>query len=73
MPAEIINLRKARKARKRFEKARAADINRAAHGVSKAERNTIADAKARRERLLDQARRSATDPASDNDDRNGHR
>ena len=36
--AEIINLRRARKAKARADKERKAEENRAAHGVAKAER-----------------------------------
>jgi hypothetical protein len=38
MTAEIINLRRARKARARAERTRRAEANRLAHGLSKAER-----------------------------------
>jgi hypothetical protein len=37
--AEIINLRRARKAKDRAEKAKAADANRVSHGTSKAVRD----------------------------------
>ena len=45
--AEIVNLRRARKAKTRAEKDRAADANRAKHGVAKPERDL---AKAREEK-----------------------
>jgi hypothetical protein len=45
--AEIVNLRRARKAKGRSEKEREADANRAKHGVAKPERDL---AKARAEK-----------------------
>jgi hypothetical protein len=45
--AEIVNLRRARKAKSRAEKDRAADANRAKFGTAKSERNL---AKARAEK-----------------------
>ncbi len=45
--AEIVNLKRVRKAKARGEKERAADANRAKHGVPKAERDL---AKARAEK-----------------------
>ena len=54
--AEIVNLNRARKARDReAEQARAA-ANRAAHGRTKAERKADAEARAKRDALLDGAR-----------------
>ena len=51
--AEIVNLRRVRKAKQRAERAAAADDNRVRHGVSKAERK-LAEAKREKEkRALD--------------------
>ena len=49
--AEIVNLRRARKAKARVEKEREADANRAKHGVAKPIRDLAKarDAKARRD------------------------
>jgi len=47
MPSEIVNLRRARKAKSRKDKAALADANRVKHGVAKPVR---ALAKARREK-----------------------
>jgi hypothetical protein len=47
MPGEIVNLRRARKAKSRKDKAAQADANRVKHGVAKSSR---ALAKARREK-----------------------
>jgi len=47
MPGEIVNLRRARKAKSRKDKAALADANRVKHGVPKSSR---ALAKARREK-----------------------
>ena len=53
--AEIVNLRRVRKARQKAEDAAAADANRARHGRTKAER-TAAEAEAERlRRVLDGA------------------
>jgi uncharacterized membrane protein YccC len=54
MTAEIINLRKARKARQRAEKDAAAEANRARHGRTAAERK-LAEA----ERKIEQRRADA--------------
>ena len=53
---EIINLRRARKARVRREAGVVADANRAAFGRTKAERARDAEERARGERVLDGAR-----------------
>ena len=53
---EIINLRRARKARARREAGVVADANRAAFGRTKAERARDAEERARGERVLDGAR-----------------
>ena len=55
--ADVINLRRARKAKARDEAAKTAAANRAAFGRTKAERTATDAAEARRERLLDGARR----------------
>lgn len=54
--AEIVNLRQARKAKKRAQDAAAADANRARHGASKAERRVTRDEADRLARTLDGAR-----------------
>ncbi|GAA0668170.1 hypothetical protein FHT00_000260 [Sphingomonas insulae] len=53
---EIVNLRRARKARGRAEEARIADANRAKFGRTKAQRNADAAAQARIDRTLDGAK-----------------
>ncbi|MEG3087791.1 DUF4169 family protein [Sphingomonas sp. PB4P5] len=55
--AEIVNLRRVRKAKARNAAAVVADTNRAAFGRCKAEREASAQAVVRRERLLDGAKR----------------
>ncbi|MCP3734788.1 DUF4169 family protein [Sphingomonas sp. RP10(2022)] len=55
--AEIINLRRARKARDRDVAAKAAAANRAKFGRTKAERDADATNRARIERTLDGAKR----------------
>jgi hypothetical protein len=55
--AEIVNLRMVRKARKRSEAAAVADSNRARFGRGRAERAAAEVDEARRQRLLDGARR----------------
>ena len=47
MAAEIVNLRKARKAKDRAEHDRLAEANRRLHGMTKAERDKAADEKRR--------------------------
>lgn len=56
--AEIVNLRLARKARKRADDATQAQANRARHGATKAERRIVQDEAERRDRTLDGARRT---------------
>lgn len=53
---EVINLRAARKARKRADATASADANRAKFGRSKAQRESDAAEAARREKLLDDTR-----------------
>lgn len=55
--AEIVNLRQARKAKKRIESAAQAAANRARHGTTKAERRQAEDEAARLARSVDGARR----------------
>lgn len=55
--AEIVNLRHARKQRDRAAREATAAVNRAAHGRTKAERSAEALEDARRESLLDGAKR----------------
>ncbi|HEY0270832.1 MAG TPA: DUF4169 family protein [Sphingomonas sp.] len=55
--AEIVNLNRARKARARAEAPGKADANRAKFGRTRAEKATEAAERARREALLDGARR----------------
>jgi len=55
--AEIINLRRARKAKARVDAARQADANRIAFGRTKAERQATAADADRTRRLLDGAKR----------------
>ena len=50
---EIVNLNRARKDRAKAEKKAAADANRVAHGLPKAERTRAEKERARAERLLD--------------------
>lgn len=59
MTAEIVNLRRAKKAKARMAKDALATQNRALHGRSKAERENEALAKERVRRELDGARRIA--------------
>lgn len=56
MAAEIINLRRARKAKARDQREQDAAANRAAFGRTKAEREAAAAERERSARLLDQAR-----------------
>ncbi len=60
---EVINLRAARKAHDRAAKASLADANRARFGRNKGEKQAEAAEAARREKLLDDARRDEPDPA----------
>ena len=57
MSAEIVNLRKVRKAKAKADKAHAADENRARFGRTKAERVRDEDVRQRLARELDGARR----------------
>lgn len=57
MMAEIVNLNRARKARAKLEAGKTAEANRARFGRSRAERDAEAADKARREALLDGAKR----------------
>lgn len=57
MTAEIINLRRARKAKAHQDKERNAATNRALHGQSKAQRLAQCNAQQRAQRHLDQALR----------------
>jgi hypothetical protein len=50
---EVVNLNRVRKDRARADAKSAAKANRAAHGLSKAERDKAEKARARAERLLD--------------------
>lgn len=59
--ADIINLRTARKARKRREAASQAATNRARFGQTQAERDHVAAESARQDRTLDGARRERGD------------
>lgn len=54
---EVVNLRRARKAKVRAEKELTATANRALHGRTKAERQAEETERARAERTLDGARR----------------
>jgi hypothetical protein len=54
---EVINLRRARKARARAQKEAGAGANRAAFGRTKAEKQAATADAARRERALDGAKR----------------
>ncbi|MEQ1498482.1 MAG: DUF4169 family protein [Novosphingobium sp.] len=51
--AEIVNLRRARKAKARTQAAKTADTNRARHGLTKAERVRAKAEAERTERALD--------------------
>jgi len=62
---EIVNLRQARKAKKRSDEARQAEENRARFGRSKAEKALDQAKREALEKTLDQARR---DPGSKNDE-----
>lgn len=53
MTADIVNLRQVRKAKARAEKENAAEANRRLHGMTRAERGKIADAKRRIERHVE--------------------
>jgi hypothetical protein len=53
MSGEVVNLRRARKARQRTERELAADENRRRHGRSKAEKQADATARHKAERHVD--------------------
>jgi hypothetical protein len=55
--AEIVNLNRARKAKVRAEAGKQAEANRAKFGRTKAEKDREAGEQARRDALLDRARR----------------
>jgi hypothetical protein len=57
MTADVVNLRRARKAKGRSEREAAADRNRARFGRSKAEKEKDAAERARAERALEAHRR----------------
>lgn len=57
----IVNLRQARKAKARVDKAQAAQENRARFGRNKAQRLADAQEEQRRAALMDGARREASD------------
>ena len=65
MSAEIVNLRRARKAKGRADSARKAAENRALHGRTKLQRAREAADRERAERELDGARRTAADAPGD--------
>ena len=55
--AEVVNLNKARKAKARAQKETTAATNRALHGRTKAQKQADAAEKAKRDALLDGAKR----------------
>ena len=57
MPADIVNLRQVRKAKARVEREAKAGANRRLHGMTKAEREKIADTRGRLERHVEGHRR----------------
>lgn len=57
MPADVINLRRARKAKARTEKEKAAEANRGAFGRTKAEKAKTAAERDRASRAIDAHRR----------------
>jgi hypothetical protein len=57
MPADIVNLRRARKARARAEKEKLAETNRLAFGRSKAEKSATAAERLRAQRAIEGRRR----------------
>lgn len=65
--AEIVNLRRARKARARAEARSAADANAARHGLGKGARATLAAEAAQIRRTVDGARREPGDGPDDED------
>ena len=69
MTAEIINLRRVRRARARAEKEQLAEANRRKHGRTRAERTSDEDDRARSDRrldglVLDCSRKGASDDGS---------
>ncbi len=65
MSAELVNLRRARKANARADRETEAAVARARHGRTKGERAVQALEAGRAERLLDGALREATPPSAD--------
>lgn len=63
--AEIVNLRQARRKRAREEKAAAADANRRAHGLSKAEKKKAKTLRELAEARLEGHRRETGDGGGD--------
>lgn len=61
MTAEIVNLRKARKAKARAEHDRQAEANRRLHGMTKAEREKAADERRRLDAHVEGHRREDGD------------
>lgn len=59
--SEVINLRQARKSRKRAEGERLAEVNRAKHGRSKGEKHLADAARKKLDQVIDGARREPTD------------
>lgn len=57
MPADIVNLRSARKAKARAERERKAETNRALFGRTKAEKKSQADERDKAARVLESHRR----------------
>ncbi len=71
MSADIVNLNKARKARKRGAAEAQAGENRVRFGRTKAERDADAAGERDRNQQLDNARRSATDNSGKAEDDDG--
>ncbi len=67
MPADIVNLNKARKARDRAVKDKRAEENRAKFGRTKEKKTNDSDEQNRRDALLDGAKieKSDTEPGAD--------
>lgn len=59
MSADIVNLKRVRKAKARADREREAEANRRLHGMTKAERDRLADEKRRRDAHVDGHRRDA--------------
>jgi hypothetical protein len=64
MSADIVNLREARKAKARAEKDKQAEANRRLHGMTKVEREKLADARRRMEKHLRGHKRDTDDGTS---------